>query len=135
MRTQKPKALFNPELNRKKNNFEDSSKICPLGLRTYKNLPSLRCQKCFNDSKNFVFLARTGAKSPNVFPPLPPFPHHTIVRCDRHSASREGGLITLLHHSIPFSKSTTNLFPGETVVQHFAITSTINNIPIPHSHS
>ena len=67
-------------------------------------------------------------------PPLPPFPNHTIIRRDRPGSSRGGGLITLVHHSIPYTVPTTDLFPHDSTAEHLSITATINSIPI-HIHN
>ena len=65
---------------------------------------------------------------------LRPFPDYTTVRRDRPGASRGGGLITLVHHSISYYDFPTDFFPNDSTAEHLSITVTINNIPI-HIHN
>ena len=73
------------------------------------------------------------------------FPNYCIIRRDRPSTAgpNGGGLITLVHHSIPYTPlPTDHLFSQDAATEHLAITATINghsiniyNIYIPPTTS
>ena len=65
---------------------------------------------------------------------LRPFPDYTTVRHDRPGASRGGGLITLVHHSISYTRLPSDLFPNDSTAEQLSITATINDIPL-HIHN
>ena len=59
------------------------------------------------------------------------FPNFTTIRRDQPGNTRGGGLIILIHHSVPFIPlATDHLFIDDQVTEHLGITATINNYPL-----
>ena len=63
--------------------------------------------------------------------PSPDFPNYTVIRRDRPTPTRGGGLLILVHHSIQYKDlPSDDLFANDSVTEHLAITAFINKVPI-----
>ena len=68
-------------------------------------------------------------KSTKVRPPNS-FPNNIAVRKNQPGVTSDGGLVTIIHHSIPFIHiPSDSLFHSDSITEHLFITATINNVP------
>ena len=69
-------------------------------------------------------------KSIKVNPPNS-FPSYTAVCQDRPGDTGCAGLVTLIHHSIPFNNIPSDLlFPSDAITEHLFITDTTKHVPV-----